>query len=425
VRSDPPDREFFREWDARLPGQGRSLERARAVRDRLGLAGGLPPLLTVVGSKGKGTTASYASAYLAAGGHRVVTVTSPSLRSTTERLRVDGAAVTAGTLAGLGRRLAAAARQLPAARSGYLSPSGLFLLAGALLARDRSAGYLVLEAGRGGRSDEVGLFDPMVVAITPIFAEHLAELGGSPAAIVADKAGVVGPGTRAVVVGPQPDPATLARVREAVAARSGAVLEALGPGPVLPDRLLPPGLGRANARLGCLAAARLLAATGRPAPPTPVVEATLASVTLPGRLSVHALPGTATRIVVDAAVNPAGFHAALRYAEAELDGVDHVLVSLPDDKDLPGAAEALAGRPVTFVTVAASHLRYTRPRPAGWRRLDASQLDRAQLAGLGTRLLALGTVSFVARVLELVGADLTRSWSSASPGAGLGSRQIR
>lgn len=412
---EPPDTVFFREWDSRRPGQRRSLARARAVRDLLGVAGDHPPLLTVVGSKGKGTAATYASAYLAAAGRRVVTVTSPSLRRTTERLRVDGAAVTDQVLAGLGRRLSAAVRRLPPARVGYLSPSGLFLLAGLLLARDRSADYLVLEAGRGGRSDEVSLFDPAVVAITPIFAEHLAELGGSPAAVVADKAGVVGPGTAAVVAGHQPDPGTAQRVREAVAARSRAVVEELGREPALPDRLLPPGLGRANGRLGCLAAARLLAVTGQPPPPAPAVRATLASVTLPGRLSVHPVPGTGSRIVVDAAVSPAGYRTAVGYARDRLGGPDHVLLSLPDDKDLPGAVAELAGLPVTFVTVAAGHLRFTRPLPPGWQRLAAARLDPAHLARLGSRLLALGTVSFVGQVLELVGAPTGVAFRPAPP----------
>jgi dihydrofolate synthase/folylpolyglutamate synthase len=442
------DTAFFREWDSRRPGQRRSLDRARTVRDLLGLAGHHPPVLTMVGSKGKGTAASYASAYLAAAGHRVVTVTSPSLRSTTERLRVDGTAVSGPVLARLGRVLAGAVRRLPPHRDGpgYLSPSGLFTLAGLLLARERSAGYLVLEAGRGGASDEVSLVDPIVVAVTPIFAEHLAELGGSPAAIVADKAGVVGPGTRAVVVGPQPDPATSGLVREQVAARTGGrlTIEELEPagsgrptgpepepapaplggwepaGP--PDRVWPPGLGRANARLGCLAAARLLAATGRPPPLEPALTATLGSVRLPGRLSTHPVPGTGARVVLDAAVSPAGFRTALAYAEAALGGVDHVLLSLPDDKDLPGATAELAGRPVTFVPVPASHLRFTRPLPPGWHRLAAARLDPARLAGLGTRLLALGTVSFIGRLLDLLDAPtavafrprLPRSYSSAS-----------
>ncbi|MGH3682117.1 MAG: hypothetical protein ACRDT2_17915, partial [Natronosporangium sp.] len=245
-----PDAVFFREWDARLPGQRRSLDRAGAVLDRIGLAGFRPQTLVVVGSKGKGTTACYASAYLAAAGRRVVTVTSPSFRDSAERIRLDGAAVPAQTLARIGDRLAAAIRQLPPPADGYLSPSGLFLLGGLLLARERSADALVLEAGRGGRSDEVSLLDPTVVAVTAILGEHLAELGGTLPAVAEDKAGVVGPGTAAVMVLPQPDPATLPVVREVVAQRSRGRLpvELLDPArPGVPERLLPPGLGRANA----------------------------------------------------------------------------------------------------------------------------------------------------------------------------------
>ena len=40
----------------------------------------------------------------------------------------------------------------------------------------------MLEAGRGGRSDEVSLFPPTVAALTPIFAEHVGVLGDTPAA---------------------------------------------------------------------------------------------------------------------------------------------------------------------------------------------------------------------------------------------------
>ncbi|MPZ27989.1 MAG: hypothetical protein GEV12_16665 [Micromonosporaceae bacterium] len=399
-----PDTVFFREWDARLPGQRRSLDRARAVLHHTGLAGHQQPTLVVVGSKGKGTTASYASAYLAAGGHRVVTVTSPELREATERIRVDGAAVDPATLAGLGDRLAAAIRELPHSGDGYLSPSGLFTLGGLLVARERSADVLVLEAGRGGRSDEVSLLDPTVVAITTILGEHLTELGGTLAAVVEEKAGVVGPGTAAVVALPQPDAATTRVVREVVAERSGRRLpvELLDPDrPELPEHLLPPGLGRANALLGCRAAALLLRAGGAPEPAGPALAATLDTVRLPGRLSLHRL-ATGTELLVDAAVSLAGVRTSLEYARSRLGGIDHVLLSLPDDKDLAGAVAALADLPVTFVTVTASHLRFTRPRPPGWGAVDADRLDPSYLSGLGRRVLALGTVSFVGRLLAVL-----------------------
>lgn len=392
-----PDAPFFREWDTRRPGARRSLDRARTLLGRAGLDSPGPSALVVVGSKGKGTATVYASAYLAAGGQRVVTVTSPALRDATERIRVDGQAVSAATLAALGRRLEALIEP-PGPGAGYLSPSGLFTIAGLLHAQDTGADHVVLEAGRGGASDEVSLVAPDAVAITPVFDEHLAELGGSLAAVIEDKCAVVRTGTRAVVVGPQP-PETRRLIEAAVAARSATIREP--DTDLVPAGLLPPGLGRANARLGCAAAAQLLQA----APDSTVLDQVLRSVNLPGRLSVHQVPGAPARVLVDAAVSRDGYAAALAYARTRLGGVDHVLLSLPDDKDLPGAVAELAGPPappVTFVTVPASHLRYTHPLPSGWRTVAADRLDRALLASLGDRIVALGTVSFVGRLLAVL-----------------------
>src|SRR5690606_1949600 len=154
-----PDQVCFQEWDARAPGERRCLARARALLHAAGLDSPGPPVLTVVGSKGKGTAAVYASAYLCAAGQRVVTLTSPSLGPTTERIRVDGAPVDNATLAGLGAKLEAL-RPARTAGTGYLSPSGMFLLAALAHARDVGADTVVLEAGRGGRSDEVSLVSP-------------------------------------------------------------------------------------------------------------------------------------------------------------------------------------------------------------------------------------------------------------------------
>lgn len=392
-----PDAPFFREWDARRPGARRSLDRARTLLGRARLDRPAPGILVVVGSKGKGTAAIYASAYLAAGGRRVVTVTSPALRDNTERIRVDGRAVPAATLAALGQRVEALAEP-PGPDAGYLSPSGLFTIAGLLHARDCGADHVVLEAGRGGASDEVSLVSPDAVAITPVFDEHLTELGGSLAAVVEDKCAVVQAGTRAVVVGPQP--AKIRRLIEVAVAARGATIRDPD-ADLVPAGLLPPGLGRANARLGCAAAARLLDAT----PDRAVLDRVLRSVNLPGRLSVHPVPGTPARVLVDAAVNRDGYAAALAYARTRLGGVDHVLLSLPDDKDLPGAAAELAGPaapPVTFVTVPASHLRYSRPLPCGWRTVAADGLEQGRIASLGDRIVALGTVSFVGRLLTVL-----------------------
>ncbi len=471
-----PDSFFLSEWHARRPGERRSLPRARSLAATLGLLDEQArPVLSVVGSKGKGTTAICASAFLAAAGCRVVTVTSPGYRSAEERIRVDGQAISPAGLLELADRLRAAlGAGAPGAdrggtdhggadrggterggtghagtghagtghagtghagtghagtghagtghagtghgaagrgaTDGYLAPTGLFTLAGMLHARDVAADVTVLEAGMGGISDEISLFTPTIAALTPIFAEHVGVLGDTPAEIAREKAGIVAPSTRAVLTLPQAD--DVAReIAETVRRRSaGRVrVEVVDPGSTgITPALLPAGLSARNAVLGCAAAARLLEVLGRPRPARAELAAVLGSLRLPGRLSRHQLPGSATELIVDSAINRAGITAALAVASRWWPGIDHVLLCLPDHKDVPGAIGELAGLPVTFVRLPDERLRFTHPLPAGWTVIDAADLTRDLVAGLGHRVLALGTVYFTGRVLDLVDADTER-----------------
>jgi dihydrofolate synthase/folylpolyglutamate synthase len=415
---------FFEEWSLRGPGDRRSLRRAALLAGVLGVAEPGPPVLTVVGSKGKGTAATYASAWLVAAGCRVVTVTSPGLRSDVERIRVDGAAVSDDELAGLGRRLHLASRSLPPGHDGYLSPSGLFTLAGLLHARDAGADVVVLEAGMGGVSDEAGLFPPSILAITEVFGEHLGVLGDTPEEIAADKAGITAKTTSAVVSLPQ-TPAVAATIAATVAAAGGGHVETIdiarvaeaknfigsespaSPGPLENPNpsaaLLPHGLNRPNAALGCAAAQRLLDAMGRPAPDGARPARILASVRLPGRASWHTVPGAT--LLVDSATGRAGAAAAVQEAHRHWDRIDHVLVCLPDHKDIPGVLAELRGLPVTFVRMPdRESLRFTRTRAT----IDAADLTPESLAALGGKILVLGTVYFTGRVLDLIDAPTER-----------------
>ncbi len=376
---------FYAEWNDRGPGETRDVSRAGELAELLGVRPPRTPVLTVVGSKGKGTTATYASAWLAAAAVRVVTVTSPSLRSDTERIRVNGTAVSVEELRGLAGRLETAMKSLPRRREGYLSPSGLFTLAGLLHADTIAADAVVLEAGMGGASDEAGLFPPAVVAITEIFAEHVGVLGDTPAEIAADKAAVATPATSAILTLPQTSPVTTAinttlatrtttrpeiitrdlpttidshirsgttrrpegHVRPAttpvtpeghgrpgtIAPQPPAATARPQPGPI--TYMLPAiGLSRPNAELGCAAGARMLTALGLRQPPAGHLADVLASVVLPGRSTRHDVHGTATRVLVDSAIDRTGATAALAEAYRVWGQVDHVLVCLPDHKDV-------------------------------------------------------------------------------------------
>lgn len=398
---------FAREWRRRAPGESRSHARARTLAGLLGVLSPDVPVLTVVGSKGKGTAATYASAFLAAAGLRVCTVTSPGLRDARDRIRIDGRSVSEDELASLGERVGRAMDAVPPG-DGYLAPSGLFTIAGVLHARDAGAGALVLEAGMGGRSDEVSLFPPDAVAITPIFLEHAGVLGDTAAQISREKLGVAGPRTRAVLSAPQsPDVAGELAGRVAYVPPGGSGL---------PAGLLPTGLGRVNAEVGVAAARRL---PGVAEPPVERLHTVLSTVVLPGRLSWHPVPGSATTVLVDSAINRTGVAAALAAARDRWGTIDHAVVCLPDHKDLDGAIAELDGLPVTFVRLPIPRLRFTRALPPSWDVVDAAAVTPASLATLGHRVVALGTVYFTGLVLGVVGADTRRLFTaSASPRPG-------
>lgn len=110
---DPVVDPFFSEWAGRRPEQSRSLDRASALLAALDLDPAPVPVLGVVGSKGKGSTATYAAATLSAAGLRTVLVTGPSFRGYRERVRVDGVSVTDGELSSLGEAVEAARGELP------------------------------------------------------------------------------------------------------------------------------------------------------------------------------------------------------------------------------------------------------------------------------------------------------------------------
>jgi dihydrofolate synthase/folylpolyglutamate synthase len=248
-----------------------------------------------------------------------------------------------------------------------------------------------------------------VAAVTPIFEEHIGVLGASVTDIARDKASVIDPDTQAVLSVPQRE--NVERVlRTTVADISNDRVEVdvmIPHTSGIPVGLLPVGLGSVSAELGCLAAQRLLDSQdlGRPKPGH--LRRTLYSVTLPGRLSRHQTPGTETTLLLDQAVTRPAAATALAMANARQGGVDHVLLSLSDDKDLDGAIAELDGTPVTFVQLNRSHLSFTHEIPPHWGLIKEDELTMDVLAGLG-RILAMGTFSFVALMLDLLGVETGR-----------------
>jgi dihydrofolate synthase/folylpolyglutamate synthase len=405
------DQAFFAErLRGRARGGRRSLSRARALAPHLGVdldgwSAHPEGVVAVVGSKGKGTAATFASAALAGAGLRVGTLTSPGLRSNRERIRVSGQAIARHDYAALVGDVAATldrvSDRLP--DDGYLSPSGLFTLSALRHFAGRGCDAVVLEAGMGGASDEISLVAPGVVVVTTILAEHLGVLGDTVGEIAAEKAGVIGAATRDVVAAIQEDPEANRAVADA-ARRHGCrhhPVEGDGDQPRWPAA---PGLGRLNARLGVIAALRLLEMAGRLAPPSEALDACLGSVSLPGRLSHHRRGNQDW--VIDCATNPAAIAAAIKHTAATVGPPTAVLTFIPRHRDAAPLLDALRDEPVVRVPGGPSS-----GGPGGG---AVMRLEEVDLDALGPRVLALGPVYFVGELLATLDVDCERSFR-ASP----------
>ena len=180
----------------------------------------LPPVVHIAGTNGKGSTLATLRACLEAGGWSVHAYTSPHLVRFHERIRLAGKLIEEQRLVDLLEECERANRGAPIT---YFE----ITTAAALLAFARTpADYVLLETGLGGRLDATNVVRrPAATAITPISLDHQGFLGDTIAAIAGEKAGIIKPGSPAVI-GPQPPEA--ARVFDARGGEIGAPLLRFG-----------------------------------------------------------------------------------------------------------------------------------------------------------------------------------------------------
>jgi dihydrofolate synthase / folylpolyglutamate synthase len=291
---------------------------------------------------------------------------------------------------------------------GYLSPYGAFTIAGLTWLVRRGCDAVVVEAGMGGASDESSLTHPAVVAVTQVFDDHRGVLGDDLVEIATDKADVVSTSTEVVVSVPQD--AAVMRVIEAAVDRVEARLELVGSDapPELPAlHGLPTRLMRMNATLGIRAADQLLAlldptgGNGRAAHELPTVS-------LPGRLSVHRRGGRTW--VVDSAISPEAVRDAVDWCRASVGDPSTVLLCIPDSKDVDGCTEAVRHPNVRMLRARTPHMTFEATSHGA--RLPT--LADVEAEPLGPLVLAIGTLSFAAEVLDLLDVDMTEIFSAVA-----------
>ncbi|RMG46062.1 MAG: bifunctional folylpolyglutamate synthase/dihydrofolate synthase [Acidobacteria bacterium] len=183
-------------YGLRGPSLKWDLDTAAAFREVLGYPDRGLAVVHVAGTNGKGSVAAMLHAIAIEAGLDAGLFSSPHLVRPEERIRVGRDEIDPATFRSLiGELREIAARALEERRLPRHPSFFEMMTAAAWLAFSRSRMRLgVFEAGLGGRLDATNVMTPMLAVITTISRDHVKTLGGSPAAIAKEKAGIVKPG---------------------------------------------------------------------------------------------------------------------------------------------------------------------------------------------------------------------------------------
>jgi len=175
----------------------RGLERAAAVRERLGLRFAVP-VFTVGGTNGKGSTCAMLEAMARAAGYRTGLYIKPHLVDFTERCRIDGRPVAAAALLPHFEAVESARGDTPLNWFEFTTLAILRLLAAAPI------DVAIVEVGLGGRLDAVNIIDCDCAVITCVDLDHMDYLGHDRESIGWEKAHIMRAGRPAIVADPMP-----------------------------------------------------------------------------------------------------------------------------------------------------------------------------------------------------------------------------
>lgn len=316
------------ELDSRGP-EGRiepSLTRIAALVDLLGSPQRGYPVLHIAGTNGKTSVARILDALLSRLGLRVGRYTSPPLQQTTEQISLDGTPISPERF---GEAYHDIEPYVAMVDAGSLVPMSRFeVLTGMAFAAfaDAPVDAAVVEVGLGGSWDATNVADGTVAVITPIAVDHVNYLGPDLTGIARVKAGIIKPGSVAVLA---QQPAEVARVIaaravevDATVAREGMEFGVLqrdiavggqrlrlqGLAGVYDEVFLPlHGAYQSRNAVLALAAAEVFFGAGASRPlDIDLVRDAFATVTAPGRLErVRTTPS----VFLDGAHNPQGAQA--------------------------------------------------------------------------------------------------------------------
>ncbi|KAJ3159562.1 folylpolyglutamate synthase [Geranomyces michiganensis] len=176
------------------------LERIAALLLHLGNPSAAYPIIQVAGTNGKGSVTALLAAILHSAGFATGRFNSPHLLAPTDAIRINNVVVDPARYTAA----YATAESANAAHNCQCSAFELQTAAAFLLFREAGVDVAIVEVGVGGRLDATtASAPPAVCVVTAIGMDHVDLLGGSLEAIAAEKAGILRPGVKVAVFGPQ------------------------------------------------------------------------------------------------------------------------------------------------------------------------------------------------------------------------------
>lgn len=288
-------------------------ERFEALLESVGAPHRSLRVLHVGGTKGKGSTSTFAASILRAAGYRVGAYLSPYVYDLRERIQVDGEMIPEDDFARIVTELRPHIEDVAAAGLGSVTEFELKTAVGFLYFAERNVDYAVVEVGLGGRLDATNVLPhPLVSVVTNVGMDHVEFLGNTLSAIAGEKAGIIKPGGVCVTGIENDTPfavvadvarqrgAKLIRVEERRSWRTEGdrTLSICGPGIEIShvSLMLRGRFQHANAALAAIA----VAASGIPVP-SEAYRKGIETATLPGRFEVIRPSGPT--IIADVAHN--------------------------------------------------------------------------------------------------------------------------
>jgi dihydrofolate synthase/folylpolyglutamate synthase len=328
-------------------GVDMGLDRVRAVWQRMGAPAIARRVITVGGTNGKGSTAAFLEAMLAAAGQRVGCYTSPHLLRYNERIRLAGTDATDAMLIESFERIELARGDITLTYFEFGTLAALDLFARADL------DVAVLEVGLGGRLDAVNIIDAHAVIITTVDLDHVEWLGPDRDSIGREKAGIARRDRPAIVGETEPPQGLL----EALA-KQGAHVERAGhdfyveregnrwrwhhrDGTVLnlpaPELAAPVQYANAAAAIAALHAVQAVN-------PVELERAAALGMHFPRAPARLQSLGGDPALIVDVGHNPQAARALADWLDAQRGGRVHAVYGALADKDVGGVMTALGSR---------------------------------------------------------------------------------